>query len=283
MITWINRLNEAMQYIEMHISEKIELEELARIACCSEYHFQRMFSYMADMPLSEYIRRRRMSLAAADLKSGKEKVVDIALKYGYDSPTAFNRAFQSIHGAAPSVVRKENLPVKSYPPIQFHLSISGGQALEHRVEKKREIRIIGYGAQLSDRIEENFESVPGLWARLAQDESIPRLIALMNQPPFGLLGVSACNDRNVWRYYICVSSDQPVPDGMEEFIIPESTWAIFSGSGKGTDIQQLEKRVVLEWLPTSGYEYANAPDVEVYLSDDPQDAKFEVWIPVIKK
>lgn len=283
MMTWISRLNEAMQYIEMHISERIEPDQLARIACCSEYHFQRMFSYMADVPLSEYIRRRRMSLAAADLKSGQEKIVDIALKYGYDSPTAFNRAFQSIHGAAPSAVRKENLPVKSYPPIQFHMSISGGQALEYRIEKMKEFRIIGYGAKLSDKIEENFKNVPALWARLAQEESIPRLIGLMNRPPFGLLGVSACNNSNMWRYYICVSSDEALPEGMEELIIPESTWAVFSGNGKGTDIQQLEKRVVLEWLPTSGYEYANAPDVEVYLNDDSQNAKFEVWIPVIKK
>ena len=283
MMTWISRLNEAMQYIEMHLSEKIELEALARIACCSEYHFQRMFSYMADVPLSEYIRRRRMSLAAADLKSGEEKIVDIALKYGYDSPTAFNRAFQSIHGAPPSVVRKENLSVKSYPPIQFHLSISGGQALEYRIEKMKEFRVVGYGAQLSDKIEENFENVPQLWSRLAQEGSIPKLIAMMNRPPFGLLGVSACNDRNVWRYYIGVSTDQPLLEGMEELIVPESTWAVFSGSGQGTDIQQLEKRVVLEWLPTSGYEYANAPDVEVYLNDDSQNARFEVWIPVVKK
>ena len=180
-------------------------------------------------------------------------------------------------------MRKENLPVKSYPPIQFHLSISGGQALEYRIEKMKAFRIMGYGAQLSDRIEENFENVPHLWSRLAQDGSIPKLIAMMNQPPFGLLGVSACNDRNAWRYYIGVSSDQPLLEGMEELIVPESTWAVFSGSGQGTDIQQLEKRVVLEWLPTSGYEYANAPDVEVYLNDDSQNARFEVWIPVVKK
>lgn len=98
---WIERLNNAMYYIEEHLSDNIDYEQVSKVACCSAYHFQRMFSYMADVPLSEYIRRRRMTMAAVDLQNGKEKIVDIALKYGYDSPTAFNRAFQSVHGIAP--------------------------------------------------------------------------------------------------------------------------------------------------------------------------------------
>jgi AraC family transcriptional regulator len=120
---WINRLNSAMNYIEEHLSEEIDYEEVARIACCSAFHFQRMFSYMADVPLSEYIRRRRMSLAAADLMNGEEKVIDIALKYGYDSPTAFNRAFQSIHGVAPSLIRSGGVAVKAFPPMSFLITI----------------------------------------------------------------------------------------------------------------------------------------------------------------
>lgn len=103
---WIERLNKAMEYLEEHMMEEISYEKAARIACCSTYHFQRMFAYMANVPLSEYIRRRRMSLAAEDLQSSDEKIVDIALKYGYASPTAFNRAFQGVHGVAPSLVKK---------------------------------------------------------------------------------------------------------------------------------------------------------------------------------
>ncbi len=103
---WIKRLNRAVNYMEENIRETIDIDEVARIACCSTYHFQRMFSYMADITLSEYIRRRKMSLAAVDLQSGKERVIDISLKYGYNSPTAFNRAFKSVHGIAPSQVKK---------------------------------------------------------------------------------------------------------------------------------------------------------------------------------
>ena len=280
---WLTGIQRVINYIEDNLTEELNYDDIAKQASCSSFYLQRLFSILCGITLGDYIGNRRLTLAANELSYSDKKVIDVALKYGYDSPTAFNRAFQSIHGAAPSAVRKENLPVKSYPPIQFHMSISGGQALEYRIEKMKEFRIIGYGAKLSDKIEENFKNVPALWARLAQEESIPRLIGLMNRPPFGLLGVSACNNSNMWRYYICVSSDEALPEGMEELIIPESTWAVFSGNGKGTDIQQLEKRVVLEWLPTSGYEYANAPDVEVYLNDDSQNAKFEVWIPVIKK
>ena len=113
---WIERLNEAIGYIEEHLTEEIDMEQLGRIACCSSYHFQRMFTYMAGVPLSEYIRRRKMSLAAVDLQGKDMKIIDAAYKYGYSSPTAFNRAFQSVHGIAPSALKKEGISVKSFPP-----------------------------------------------------------------------------------------------------------------------------------------------------------------------
>ncbi len=124
---WIERLNKAIDYIEEHMGEKIDYDQVAKVACCSTYHFQRMFAYMANVSLSEYIRRRRMSLAAVDLQSGDEKVVDVALKYGYTSPTSFNRAFQSVHGIAPSLVKEEGVSLRAYPPISFKIIIKGDQ------------------------------------------------------------------------------------------------------------------------------------------------------------
>ena len=109
---WVERLNESMAYIEAHLTDEIDYGQLARIACCSTYHFQRMFTYMAGVTLAEYIRRRKMSLAAVDLQGGNARIIDIADKYGYQSPTAFNRAFQSIHGVAPSAVKGEGVSVK---------------------------------------------------------------------------------------------------------------------------------------------------------------------------
>ena len=116
---WIERLNQAISYIEEHLTEEISYDALAGIACCSTYHFQRMFAYMADIPLSEYIRRRRMSLAAVDLQTGKEKIIDIGMKYGYASPTAFNRAFQSVHGIAPSMAKKRRNAYQILSPSQL--------------------------------------------------------------------------------------------------------------------------------------------------------------------
>lgn len=115
---WVTRLNQSIKYIEEHLTSDIDYGYLGKIACCSSYHYQRMFTYMAGIPLSEYIRRRKMTLAAVDLQNGG-KVIDIASKYGYSSPTAFNRAFQSVHGIAPSSARNEGVPVKSFPAITF--------------------------------------------------------------------------------------------------------------------------------------------------------------------
>lgn len=280
---WIERLNEAINYIEEHLTDDIDYEQLGQIAFCSSYHFQRMFGYMSGMPLSEYIRCRKMSLAAADLQSGEEKIIDVAAKYGYKSPTAFNRAFQSVHGFAPSQAKAVGQTIKSFPPICFQISIKGAAQMEYRIEKKEAFRIVGISAPLDKEIEKNFEAVPMLWGKAAQDGTIPKLCAKMNTQPMGVLGVSACNaSAEDWRYYIAVASTADAGE-FEEYTVPAFTWAVFPGEGSGISIQQMEQRIVTEWLPTSGYEYADGPDVEVYLDPNPENTKYEVWIPVIKK
>lgn len=280
---WIERLNSAVNYIEENIKETIDLEEVSKIACCSTYHFQRMFAYIADIPLSEYIRRRRMSLAAVELQSGNEKVIDISLKYGYDSPTAFNRAFKSVHGIAPSQAKEEGTILKAFPPISFKITIKGDSEMNYRIEKKESFRIVGVSEPLEEEIEKNFEIVPKMWVTATMNGTIPRLTTIMDGMPMGMLGVSSCNESDNWRYYIAVASSQPIESNLEEYIVPSSVWAIFSGEGSSQSIQELEKRIVTEWLPTSGYEYGNAPDIEVYLNADTENAQYEVWIPVSKK
>lgn len=278
---WVEQLNESIRYIEEHLTSEIDYEQLGKIACCSAYHYQRMFTYMAGVPLSEYIRRRRMSLAAVDLHSGG-KVIDIASKYGYNSPTAFNRAFQSVHGIAPSAVREEGVCVKSFPPITFRISVKGAEELEYRIETKEAFRIVGVSCPLEREIEKNFAVVPQMWQNAATNGTIEKLAGMMDTPPMGLLGVSACGDAEQWKYFIAVSSTKDSGE-FEEYTIPAATWAVFPGEGTNTSIQELEQRIVTEWLPASGYEYGSAPDVEVYLNPDPQNAKYEVWIPVVKK
>ena len=266
---WIHRLNQSMNYIEEHLTDEIDYEQLGRIACCSTYHYQRMFSYMAGITLAEYIRRRKMSLAAVDLQSGDARIIDIAEKYGYRSPTAFNRAFQSFHGIAPSSVKDQGVHVKSFSPIVFKIIIKGATEMDYRIETKEAFRIIGISAPLDKKIENNFMVVPKMWQEASVNGTIQKLAEMMDMPPMGLLGVSACNDLEQWKYFIAVSSTK-TSGNFEEYIIPASTWAIFSGTGTNQSIQELEQRIITEWLPASGYEYANAPDIEVYLNPDPQ-------------
>lgn len=279
---WIERFNDAVGYIEEHLTDEIEYEQLGKIACCSAYHFQRMFTYMAGIPLSEYIRRRRMSLAAVDLQGGDAKIIDTAVKYGYSSPTAFNRAFQAVHGIAPSLVKNEGVSIKSFPPISFKITVKGAEEMNYRIETKDAFRIVGVSQPMHKEIENNFSIVPKMWQDAVVSGTIQKLAEMMDTPPMGLLGVSVCNDEEQWRYFIAVPSTKENIE-FDEYVVPKSTWAIFPGSGTNLSIQELEQRIVTEWLPNSGYEYANAPDIEVYLNPDPQNAVYEVWIPVTKK
>lgn len=278
---WLELLNQALDYVEDKLDGEVEYERAAQIACCSTYHFQRMFSYIAGVPLSEYIRRRRLTKAAFDLQSGL-KVLEVALRYGYESPTAFNRAFQQVHGISPSAAQKEGTALKAYPRISFSISIKGAVEMEYRIVTKESFRIVGVKAQLEKDVEESFRIVPQLWQQIALNGQMGQLIPLMNQEPTGVLGVSACmDDLDKWEYYIAVASNAEVPDGMAEYVVPACTWAVFSGQGTNPHaIQDLEKRIITEWLPTSGYEYANAPDLEVYLDDHPTNSRFEVWLPI---
>ena len=275
---WIERMNAAMDHLEAHLTDKIDVSELARIACCSSFHFQRMFSYMAGVPLGEYVRRRRMTRAAEDLCAGA-RVTDVAARYGYDSPTAFNRAFQSVHGVPPSRARSATL--RAYMPIRFSLTVTGGEPLSWRMEALAAFSLAGYAAPIGKTLAENFQAVPALWERVAREEALPGLLRMQTGPLPGLLGASRETGEG-WRYMIGVCAKE-AGEGMALWRVPACQWAVFSGRGAmPAAIQEVERRAVLEWLPASGYEYANAPDIEAYLVPEPQNAAFEVWLPVVR-
>ncbi|MDR1630853.1 MAG: AraC family transcriptional regulator [Oscillospiraceae bacterium] len=286
---WLKRMNEALDYVEEHLADELDYAAIAQKACCSVYHFQRMFSYMAEVPLSEYIRLRRLSLAAVDLQNSGEKVIDIALKYGYESPTAFTRAFQNMHGLTPNAARQKGVVLKAYPPISFHISVKGASIMQYRIEEKSAFRVVG--AKCSSTMENGvcYAQIPAFWAETVQSGKAAEIVRLMNGEPMGMLGISACDmvpHENKFDYYIAAASAIPAPVGMEEFTMPAATWAIFECTGPmPAAIQELQKRIVTEWLPGSGYEYGNAPDIEVYYDEDVSkpDSKSEVWIPVMKK
>lgn len=278
---WIERLNDAVKYIEENLSSDIDYSLAAQRACCSLYHFQRMFSYISGIPLSEYVRRRKMSLAAADIISGG-KVIDTALKYGYSSPTAFNRAFKSVHGVAPSDARSCGTVLKSYPPLVFKITVKGVYEMNYRIEKKDAFRVAGVSSPMETDMEKNFSVIPLFWDKCLSNGTIEKLCGIMDDNRKGVLGISKCVCDEGWKYYIAVFAGVSC-EGFETLDIPSRTWAVFEGSGKSPEaIQELEKRIFTEWLPSSGYEYDQWPDVEFYISPDPQNAVFEIWIPVKK-
>lgn len=278
---WIERLNDAVKYIEENLSGDIDYSLAAQRACCSLYHFQRMFSYISGIPLSEYVRRRKMSLAAADIISGG-KVIDTALKYGYSSPTAFNRAFKSVHGVAPSDARSCGTVLKSYPPLVFKITVKGVYEMNYRIEKKDAFRVAGVSSPMETDMEKNFSVIPLFWDKCLSNGTIEKLCGIMDDNRKGVLGISKCVCDEGWKYYITVFAGGSC-EGFETLDIPSRTWAIFEGSGKSPEaIQVLEKRIFTEWLPSSGYEYDQWPDVEFYISPDPKNAVFEIWIPVKK-
>lgn len=284
---WIERLNEAVDYIENNLDQDISVEKAARIAACSTFHFQRMFTYIAGVTIGEYIRRRRMTLAAFELTQGDQKVIDIASKYGYDSPTAFNRAFQGIHGVAPSAAKNKGVSLTVYPPITFTLSIKGDEAMNFKIEQKDEFRIVGFATKESMNMEDCFEKVPIFWGEVYAKGGIDKISNLIDgSVPQGVLGVSTCDNGAFSGYFIAAATNKPCPEGMEEYLVPQGTWAIFDCVGPMPHaIQNLQQRIITEWLPTSGYEYATAPDIEVYFQGDQSSPEYhsQVWLPIIKK
>lgn len=281
---WIEKMNAAIIHIEQHITDTLNTEDIAKIVDCSTYHFQRMFAYMTGVPLSEYIRRRRMSLAVVDLKSDDMKIIDVALKYGYSSPTAFNRAFQSVHGIAPSLVKLDGVSVKSYPPLSFQMVIKGVESLVFRIEAKETFRVMGISIPLYGDFEDMAEPVEQVWKIAENNGTIQKLKGLMGKEPSGLLEVMIPDENaESWRYLISVATDAPIEEPLEEYIVDAYTWAIFSYEGKTIEeIQDLGKRVISEWLPTSGYEYDNGPDISVHAKDSTAGAILEYWLPIKK-
>lgn len=283
---WLNKLGNAIDYLENHLDKEISIDTAAQIACCSTYYFQRMFTYVAGVSLSEYIRRRKMSQAAFELQRTEKRVLDIALKYGYSSPTSFNRAFQSVHGITPVAAKNIGSTLNLYPPIRFSVIITGGSVMSYHVERKESIRIVGIRTPLVEDVEENLRTVPTFWEQTLQESCFPKICGLTNENPNGILGVSVYNNPQDIYYYIAVASNKPVPIGMVEYVIPEATWVIFENDGMfREDVQSIFRRFLTEFLPFSGYEYAELPDVEVYpiIQGKPQSGHSEVWIAVKEK
>lgn len=289
---WLERMNKALQYMEDNISSEISIEEAARIACCSSYHFQRMFSFITGVTLAEYIRHRRLTMAALELQSGSEKIIDLALKYGYESPDAFTRAFQKLHGVTPSAAREPGVKLKAYPRISFQISVKGDKDMDYRIVDKPAFKVIGKGIRVSVKDGENIRRIPEFWWECYQSgfstelEKMADKDAVTGESKLGVC-IEQGPEPDEFTYFIGIENTKgAIPDGFTEKDIPAATWVIFESVGSMPDaIQNLNKRIYSEWFPTTGYERAGEFDMEVYPPGDADDENYrcEVWIPIVKK
>lgn len=282
---WLENLSATIQYIEEHLQEDISHEELAKIACCSSAYFQRVFSYITDISLSEYIRRRRMTQAGFDLQSTNEKVIDIALKYGYTSPTSFTRAFYSVHNMAPSKARTHGHLLSAYLPITLSIEVKGGENMKYQIQEKESIRIIGKRIPITGDMDNSHTVVPKFWQEMIKTKKLTEIRKLANQSMPVLLGVTEYQKNDIY-YYIGVPSTMPIPKGMHACYLPETSWVIFENDGHFQEsVQMIFKRFLMEWLPFSGYSHAGLPDIEVYPLEDNKEASghTEVWIAIKKE
>ncbi|WP_248928555.1 AraC family transcriptional regulator [Paenibacillus hamazuiensis] len=287
----LQHMNRALKYIEENLTDEIDFKEVARLACCSEYHFTRMFSFLAGLTLSEYIRRRRLTLAAFDLKDGGAKVIDIAVKYGYNSPDAFARAFQQLHGITPSEARHHGHPLKAYPPMTFQLTIRGGYEMNYRIEEKGAFRIVGIMKRVPIVFQGVNPEIAAMWGSLDM-ETIDMLKGLSNVEPPGLLSASAnfsegrMEEKGELDHYIGVATTKDCTEHFSQLEVPAGTWAVFEAVGPFPDtLQNVWGRIYSEWFPSSSYELSEGPEMLWNADKDVTSPVFrsEIWIPVVKK
>jgi AraC family transcriptional regulator len=285
---WLDRINNAMEYVETHLSEAINYDQVARIACCSTYNFQRMFSFITNVPLAEYIRRRRLTLAAFELQNSGVKVIDIALKYGYESSEAFSRAFKKMHGVAPMSARDNGVALKAYPRLSFHISIRGEVEMNYKIEGKPAFEMFGVSTLVNANGENPFIEIPKFWEKCISDGTVNRIRAAAGLGEHGQIhAVLYNNEGERFSYMIGYFLPQSgLPQGFENLQIPPQTYAVFStgiNPDGQNDIQDLWRRIWGEWFPTCNYNFANGPEFEMTYDRGNGMYEMEVWIPVVKK
>ena len=291
-MNWIQGIQRAIDYVEANITEEIDFEEVSKQAYSSSFHFQRVFAILCGFSLGDYIRMRRLSLAGEELSKGNTKILDIAVKYGYDTSESFSRAFTRFHGIAPSEAKRGG-KVKIFTPLSVKLTLKGGSKMDYRIEKRDSFQVVCKRKRVGKPQSANAATdITALWQEYGADGTLNRLVACMPQNPVmkGLLGIcfSSELDAKQFPYGIGVEYDgRKIDDDLEVVTIPENTYAVFTSKGKMPDaFIETYHRIVTEFFPQSTqYEYAENVEFEVYSSADTSipDYKCEIWIAVNEK
>jgi len=291
-VDWIEGIQRAIDYVEANITEDIDFEEVAKQAYSSSFHFQRVFGILCGYSLGDYIRMRRLSLAGEELSRGNAKIIDVAVKYGYDTSESFSRAFTRFHGIAPSEAKRGG-KVKIFTPLSVKLTLTGGSKMDYRIEKRDAIQVVCKRKCVGKPQSANATpDITSLWQEYGADGTLGRITAYIPQNPVmkGLLGIcfSSELDGERFPYGIGVEYDgRTVDDNFEVVTIPENTYAVFTSRGEMPDaFVETYHRIVTEFFPQSSqYEYAENVEFEVYSSEDTSDPNYqcEIWIAVNEK
>ena len=300
---WICGMQKALDYIETHLTESLNYEQIAKEALSSSFHFQRVFSLLCGYTLGEYIRNRRLTLAGAELASSQSKVIDIALKYGYENPDSFAKAFQRFHGITPSAARESGVKLYSFAPLVIKLSLEGGTMLNYRIEEREAMLLTGY--------RQRFHGVPYGPERLDQENDF----FTTTRAKQWLLTGATWEDRRVfynvitnigddgYDYYYAMPLSKwtrehlydPNTTGIafmeqmcfEDIVIAKQTYAIFETTRSQqpiTEYGDIRHRIVSEWLPSSGYQLAESPEiVKIFWPNGSPEKYIEIWLPIEKQ
>ena len=275
---WITGMNRLLTYIEENLTDPgLSIETAARHAAYSPFYLQRIFYGLTDLPLSEYIRSRRMSLAGQELQARGAKVLDTALKYGYETPESFHKAFRRFHGISPSAARRPQAMLKFMGPLQINLTLKGGKLMDYQIERKDPMTVMGFERRFT--YDTSFTEIPKFWNEFLRGGMIQKIAPLLG----------CCfsdGSKTDFAYLIgnfCAPA-APVPEGMTKHEIPAHTWAMFHTEGAtGKDIQILNRQIFSEWLPANPqYEPADSLNIEVYPCQeiDWEDKRWGIWLPV---
>ena len=285
----IAALNRLVDLVEKHLTEDVDVNELARSLGTTEYHLRRMFSSLAGMPLSEYVRRRRLTVAAADVVRGDGDLLSIAVRHGYGSTEAFGRAFRAVHGAGPGDVRRDGGPLRTQPQLRFRLTVEGSIPMDTRIVDRPAFRLAGHATRVplihegvNPHIQQHISGLPM--------EAHLRLKALSDTDPAGLLQVSDNVDPDAtegseltYLHGVAVSRDTPVPDDLDVIEVPAGRWAVFRSAGPYPQtLQSTWAATATEWFPSNPWRLRPGPSIVTVLdrADDFSTATCELWLPV---
>ncbi|MFG2621818.1 GyrI-like domain-containing protein [Streptomyces sp. NPDC048507] len=285
----ISALNQLVDLVEGHLAQEPDVRGLAGAFGTTEYHLRRMFSSLAGMPLSEYVRRRRMTVAAADVVRGEADLLSIAVRHGYGSGEAFGRAFRAVHGAGPGDVRRDGGPLRTQPRLRFRLSVEGSTPMDTRLVSRPAFRLVGHAARVPLIHQGVNPHIQAHIAALPLREHL-RLKALGDTEPAGLLQVSddagpdaVEGSELTYLHGVALGRDAPCPDGLDVIEVPDGMWAVFRTSGPHPQaLQTTWAATATDWFPSNPWRLRPGPSIVATLqrADDFSTATCELWLPV---